>query len=442
MTSTHDDAAPWQALVAELAAVRAKGLLRLRELDLPALYAAAARHAAGGEGGAAEAGAAPGAARAAEAGAPGTPGAARAAEAGAPGTPGAPRREAGPVAVEGLLRRAAQSLEGERLRPAALHTFGLGPDTRDLSAKLRRERAADVFGVGAERFRKHQEKLVLREMATAVLALPPGARDRTPPAVPGAPRIPTPAAGAAGAAHAGPPDGTAPAPASQLGAGRTVVPVAFPHGTVRITLHVSSIELLSGVDVLVSSENTYFEMSKTFRSTVSGSVRRAGARKDAAGRILDDLIARQLTAWVERFGSPGLPVAPGTVVATSPGELAARGVRRIYHAAIAAPLPGTDRYETPPWVVAAAVRRVFEQAREERRTGGVPLRSIALPLLGAGRGGLDPRTSLETMLAAMAPALATDPGWAVHLAIRDADVAAAVLDTLTGHRPDAALPRG
>lgn len=117
------------------------------------------------------------------------------------------------------------------------------------------------------------------------------------------------------------------------------------------TWHPSS---CTGVDVLVSSENIYFEMSKTFRRTVSGSLRRAAATKDTVGRITDDVIARQLADWVRRFGVPGLPVAAGTVAVTSPGALSAQGVRRILHAAVATPSATGDG------------RRVRDRARGRR----------------------------------------------------------------------------
>lgn len=379
MTGTDGDARR-QALIAELDAIRRKGLPRLREVRLAALDAVPARL-----GGAEPTSAA-----------------------------------GGLLGVERLLEEAAGALKGDRLRAAARITFGLDSDTRDLSAKDRRERACVLFDVGVDRFRRHQEKTLLAQLADAVLSLPADAADRAPAPVrdQAAPAAP----GKAAAPRAAPPSG------------RRVVPVRYPHGTVPVTVHVAAMESLRGVDVLVSSENVYFEMSKTFRDTVSGSLRRAGARKDAAGRILDDVIARQLTAWLTRFGSSGLPVAAGTVVPTSPGELAGQGVRRIYHAAIVSPLLGTDRYQTAPWIVSAAVHRIFELGRTERSSGRAALRSIALPLLGAGRGGLDPRASVEAILTALGPALDADPDWQVHFAVRDAEAAGVVLDALDARR--------
>ncbi|PSM38212.1 hypothetical protein C6Y14_38400 [Streptomyces dioscori] len=388
-------------LVGELNEVRIKGLLRLRGLALPVLTGLAERR---------------------------------------PGGRAVSAEDVEPTDIERVIHAVVTRLDGERLRAAALSTFGLAPDTRDLSAKQRRDLAAEVFGLTADHFRKNQEKHLLEEVAGALLAfdgsrsgastgyqpdgdlrqgggaaLPDGGPDPGPPSV--APTLPDRST------------------ASRLvHAGRHTATVPLGHRTVELTLHVGPIQFLCDIDVLVSPENIFFEMSKTFRPTVSGSLRWAGARKDAVGAILDDLIAGQLHAWLSRNGTPGLPVAPGTVAPTSAGELAGRGIRRIYHAAVATPLVGTDRYDTTPGAVSEAVRRVFQLARWERRSEKAALRSVALPLLGAGRGGLDPRISLEAILIALEHVLAADPDWAVHLVTHDAGTARLVLDALTDRR--------
>ena len=136
---------------------------------------------------------------------------------------------------------------------------------------------------------------MLQQVARALL----NGADGDGPAVPGPREAPS-----RSTVVAPPPDAVVP-----VRAGRHVVRTAFPHGDVLLTVHVAPIELVTGVDVLVSSENIYFEMSKTFRRTVSGSLRRAGATTDSVGRITDDVIARQLASWVRTFGVPGLPVA-------------------------------------------------------------------------------------------------------------------------------------
>ncbi|WP_225850294.1 hypothetical protein [Streptomyces sp. HPF1205] len=313
--------------------------------------------------------------------------------------------EVPPEAVEKLLGAAVGELSGEALRRAAEFTFGVGHGTKDWYAQDRRREAARCFGVGTEHFRKHQEKLVVEQTAEAVLSLCRAHRATA-----------------------------TQQPSSRPPLSPQTVRVGFAHGTVPLTVHTTSIELLSGIDVLVASENTYLEMSRTFRPTTSGSLRRAGARRDAAGGILEDLVAAELHNWLVRFASPGLPVAPGTVVATTSGALAARSVRRIYHAAVVTPRAG-EGYEVPPGAVETAVTRVFTCAAAEQNAFEPPLRSLCLPLLGAGRGGLAPEDSLRRMLAALGPALAENPSWDVHLVTRRWENAGLVVDVLAGYGP-------
>ncbi|MBD3004135.1 Appr-1-p processing protein [Streptomyces sp. 5-10] len=336
-----------------------------------------------------------------------------------------------PAGIEALLKEAVRRL-GERdlLGQAAAHTFGLLPDRRGAPAHDRRKVAAAVYGVTPERFRKHQETQVIQQLAEAVLTIL-----REPPALSGGQgstgRRPGPGAGAQ---LPGGPSAAGQSTLARSGRGPSVsrigqepplrvdsVPV---DARSTLTLHVSPIELLRDIEVLVSSENVYLEMSKTFRPTVSGALRLAAAVRDPAGEIVDDVLARELAAWLRAHGRPGLPIRPGTVVPTSPGALAARGVRRIYHAAVATPLD--DTYEVRPESIARAVGACFALARAERDRYEPALSSICFPLLGAGRGGLTPAVSATWLRWAIRDELARDARWRVHLVVRSREIAEAV----------------
>ncbi|MFI2210545.1 Appr-1-p processing protein [Streptomyces sp. NPDC020141] len=313
-----------------------------------------------------------------------------------------------PAGIEALLKEAVRRLgEKDLLGRAAAHTFGLLPDRRGDPAFERRKTAAGVYGVTPERFRKHQEQQVIQQLAEAVLTVL---------------REPAPV-----------PVGSAPAPAAAAsGAGRRTGGLEPPLRVERVpvdastsfTLHVSPIELLRDIDILVSSENVYLEMSKTFRPTVSGSLRLAAAVRDQAGEIVDDVLVRELGEWLRAHGRPGLPVRSGTVVPTSPGALAARGVRRIYHAAVATPYE--DTYRVGPESLARAVASCFALAREEEEREGRGPSSLCFPLLGAGRGGLTPVVSATWLRWAIRDELARDPGRRVHMVVRDRATAQAV----------------
>lgn len=336
-----------------------------------------------------------------------------------------------PAGIEALLKEAVRRL-GERdlLGRAAAHTFGLLPDRRGAPAHDRRKTAAAVYGVTPERFRKHQEPQVIQQLAEAVLTIL---------------REPPPPTGGQGSPEHGPgPGAGAQLPGGPSAAGQSALARGGRTGrTIRtgqepplrvdsvpvdarstFTLHVSPIELLRDIEVLVSSENVYLEMSKTFRPTVSGALRLAAAVRDPAGEIVDDVLARELAAWLRAHGRPGLPIRPGTVVPTSPGALAARGVRRIYHAAVATPLD--DTYEVRPESIARAVSACFALARTERDRYEPALSSICFPLLGAGRGGLAPAVSATWLRWAIRDELARDARWRVHLVVRSREIAEAV----------------
>ncbi len=336
-----------------------------------------------------------------------------------------------PAGIEALLKEAVRRL-GERdlLGRAAAHTFGLLPDRRGAPAHDRRKTAAAVYGVTSERFRKHQEPQVVQQLAEAVLTIL-----REPPALSGGQgptgRSPGPGAAARTTAEPNAAGQSALAPGGRTGRTARIgqepplrvdsVPV---DARSTVTLHVSPIELLRDIEVLVSSENVYLEMSKTFRPTVSGALRLAAAVRDPAGEIVDDVLARELAAWLRAHGRPGLPIRPGTVVPTPPGALAARGVRRIYHAAVATPLD--DTYEVRPESIARAVSACFALARAERDRYEPALSSICFPLLGAGRGGLAPAVSATWLRWAIRDELARDARWRVHLVVRSREIAEAV----------------
>ncbi|MEV8451285.1 Appr-1-p processing protein [Streptomyces sp. NPDC052095] len=302
----------------------------------------------------------------------------------------------------------ADASRGDPLARAAAHTFGLLPDRRGVSGQERRKAAAAVYGVTSERFRRSQEREVIAELALAVLAV---AREA---AAPG-PRIPP-----VKSEDTVPPARSAdPVPDPPTRLTGPPLPASAAH---RITVHVASIELLRDIDILVSSENIYLEMSKTFRSTVSGSLRRAAAIRDESGETVDDVLVRELVEWMRAHGRSGLPVRPGTVVPTSPGALAERGVRRIHHAAVAMPTSDGRGYRVDPHVLAEAVAGSFRLARAERDRFDPPLSSLCFPLLGAGHG-LPPEKAARWLCWAVREELSRDPSWTVHLVAQRPELA-------------------
>lgn len=305
-------------------------------------------------------------------------------------------------AVERLLRDAVGAIGGGTLQTAAEYSLGLAQGTRDWPAADRRRRAAEVYGVSVERFRKHHELMVLGQITEQLL----GIAARTATGVrPGADRLDTPA-------------GTGTSRPDRLAAAhRTVRPYVHDRA-VPVTLHVHSVDLLRDVDVVVSPSNTHFALPATYKSSVAATLRRAGAHTDPTGALVEDLVHDELRGWAVRHGTPGRAALPGTVAATSSGALAEQGVRRIYHVAVAVPRPGTNDYDVQPADITRGVTRVFRLLAEESRRYDPPLTSLCLPLLGAGRGGLPPLESFDALWAAVEAELARGAEWDVHLVVR------------------------
>ncbi|MFD0683763.1 hypothetical protein [Actinomadura fibrosa] len=383
----------YDALVAELRRLRESGLIGLRRTPVKALALAAARA-----------------------------GLCR------PGT-------SVPAAVEALVRAAVERLDGGRLGTAAEYAFGLVPGTRDWPAQDRRRKGAAAYGVSCDRFRKHYERIIVQETAEAILGLCDAAAAPAS-AAPGS-AAPWSAVAPARTSVDGGAQETAFAPAPRPKAGwEACAPVTVLAGSagVPVTVHCCSVELLAGVDIVVSPQNTYFELPQTFKSSVSASLRRGAARCDEVGEILDDVVHRELSAWVAEHGRRGLAMAPGTVAPTSPGELADRGIRRLYHAAVTVPVAGSGRYEVTPQGISLAVRNTFRLARRERGGFAPPLCSIAFPLLGSGRGGLDPRLGLNAIWTAMRREIGPDDGWQAHFVNHRPDLTEMIVEFLGAAR--------
>jgi O-acetyl-ADP-ribose deacetylase (regulator of RNase III) len=200
---------------------------------------------------------------------------------------------------------------------------------------------------------------------------------------------------------------------------------------IPIIVHVEPVELLTNVDIIVVPENIYLELPQPFKSSVSAAVRSGGAIRRADGEIVADVIGDELRSWVAQHGRPGLPVALGTVVPTSPGQLLRRGIRRIYHAAVVSPRPGTNRYDVDLTAIASSVRNAMALARQERPRFEPELSSIGFPLLGAGRGALDPAISLAWLWASLSRDLAENGPWEIHFITRHQVLADLIVSKLT-----------
>ncbi|MFF4161506.1 hypothetical protein [Streptomyces sp. NPDC001678] len=305
--------------------------------------------------------------------------------------------------VEELLRTAVCRLDEGTLRTAAEYTLGLAQGTRDWPGADRRRRAAEIYGVSIERFRKDQELMLLGQVVEAIDHLgEETAADRW-----------------------------------DIGTTHRAVTVAVRGRAVPMTVHVHPVDLLRDVDVVVAPTNVFFALPEPYKSSVSASLRRAGAVRGVTGDVLEDRIQDDLRAWAARQGALGRPVPPGTVAATGSGALTGQGIRRIYHAAVAVPRGGTNDYDVQPADVTRAATRALAILAEEQHEFRPPLRSVCFTLLGAGRGGLPYGTSVGALWAAVEAELARGARWDVHFVVRNPSAAALLSRLATRIRPEA-----
>jgi O-acetyl-ADP-ribose deacetylase (regulator of RNase III) len=163
----------------------------------------------------------------------------------------------------------------------------------------------------------------------------------------------------------------------------TYYPVRTPDeaGVRQIAVVTGDIRQVHSANVWVNSENTEMEMARIYEFSVSAIIRYEGARHDLRGRIEDDIIQNELSAKVASHR----PVEPGSVVATSPGELWRRNaVRHVLHVAAVYGEPGSGFHQVRE--IGRCVTNVLRAAEELEMPDGEPA-TVLFPLLGTGSAG-------------------------------------------------------
>ncbi|GAB3735101.1 hypothetical protein GCM10027598_61000 [Amycolatopsis oliviviridis] len=173
-------------------------------------------------------------------------------------------------------------------------------------------------------------------------------------------------------------------------------------------------------ELWVNPENTAMRMSRVDELSVSAIIRYEGACRDAAGRVTADVIADEL----ERRVGPRRPIPAGTAIITGAGDLARLGVRYVAHSAAVQGEPGGGYHQIRD--VGRCATAVL--AAIDRTTDPKPVRSVLLPLLGAGQGGGDPMSTARALVGATLDYFAATPASAITavylLAYTDVDLAA------------------
>ena len=159
-----------------------------------------------------------------------------------------------------------------------------------------------------------------------------------------------------------------------------------------IGIKTGEIREVEGVDVWVNSENTDMMMDRVIGKSISANIRYGGAEKDGKGAVRVDTIARDL----RRRLNGRVHVHPATVLETTAGALAAKPnmVKRIIHVAAVDRIgPGKGVGATPE-NIKECMKKVLEHVEGRKSRFNIfskADRSILVPLLGAGEGGLRAR---------------------------------------------------
>jgi O-acetyl-ADP-ribose deacetylase (regulator of RNase III) len=163
-----------------------------------------------------------------------------------------------------------------------------------------------------------------------------------------------------------------------------------------------AIDDVKHVSIWVNPENTDMLMDRVIGRSISARIRYLGSNRDDDGNIVEDTIAEALRRTVGPRGH----VRIGTVLVTESGTLRIRNhVRRIFHVAIVEATPGAAMKGSQD-KLAQCVRTLLERAeRENKRLWRIifrvnPFKSILIPMMGAGEGGL----VLEDVAEAIIPA--------------------------------------
>jgi len=156
--------------------------------------------------------------------------------------------------------------------------------------------------------------------------------------------------------------------------------VAVPEKQIGIIT--GDIQSVTEVDVWVNSENTNMQMARPFERSISAVIRYGGAKKSRAGRITEDIIAKEL------FDAMGeeTSVDPGFVIDTGAGELTTtNNVKKIFHAAAVVGQRGIGY--TPIPQISLCVRNSLK-LMDDPRLANDNLKSILFPLMGTGSSKL------------------------------------------------------
>ncbi|WP_207262411.1 hypothetical protein [Pseudomonas sp. GW101-3H06] len=151
-------------------------------------------------------------------------------------------------------------------------------------------------------------------------------------------------------------------------------------GSASVYCYCGSVMAISGVDVIVTSENTNLHMGSISGTSVSGRVRRLAASFNSDGTLNTDHLQEKVEEWKSSQMHAG-PYALGLCISAHPFNSAHLGVKSIIHAiALEKRDSGINIIEE------AANRKIIDFAIEHCINNNFS--SIFIPIFGLGSGGI------------------------------------------------------
>jgi hypothetical protein len=171
----------------------------------------------------------------------------------------------------------------------------------------------------------------------------------------------------------------------------------------QVIIRTGDVRHVSNIDVVVSSENTDFQVARYYDPSMSGTLRYLDAERGMDGRVVRDALDERLKALIKQYNIQ-LPVMSGTVLPMSTTGLVARGIKYVFLAAtVRGDGPGAGYSAVVQSEIENCIRECFRRFDELARVE--QLESILFPVFGAGTAKQDPAQVVGWLLPVIVEAM-------------------------------------
>lgn len=158
-------------------------------------------------------------------------------------------------------------------------------------------------------------------------------------------------------------------------------------GRSRVHAFCGSVTHISGIEIVVTSENTDLNLGSINGTSVSGRIRHLAASWNAMGQLAKDNLEDFIRNWKTRHQRGNFPLGY-CVVSSNPYQAASKGIKTIIFAvAIQKNADGTSTIDE------AAINRIVDKAVDTAISLGQ--RTLFIPIFGLGSGNIQQRKALK-----------------------------------------------